>query len=260
MTLVDTHAHLLSLITGKRFSFPALLDEMHDAGVKACFNVLLSETESSRLSFLGEAHREKGIVIRHLAGIHPHDAEKWDGSDRWIRDIAHEIIAVGEVGMDLHYRFSPEETQVSVFRRMVTLAVDLGKPIVIHGRKAEEWVMAILDEFPAVGERVLFHCYTGSLETAQKIFDRGWSIGITGIVTFPQAEDIREIVRVAPPGHLCFETDSPYLAPVPHRGKVNRPAYVADIYRFVADFTGIALEEWERRAEQCVRRVFGDVL
>jgi len=260
MSFFDTHAHLLSLVTTKRLEADVICNEMWDAEVCGCFNILLSEKEARNRHLIDVPFRGNGLILRHIAGIHPHDAAKWDGEDRWIRAMNDEIVAIGEIGMDFHYRFSSETDQIAVFRRMVTLALDLGKPVVIHGREAEESIVTILGGYPLVGERVLFHCYTGTKETARRIFDRGWSIGITGIVTFPHADDIREIVRMAPPGHLCFETDAPYLAPVPHRGKINRPAYVAEIYRFVSSMTKLPVEEWVARAETCVRRVFGNVL
>jgi len=257
MTRVDTHAHLISLITDKKLDPIELCIEMRDAGVGACVSVLLSPEEADRRQLLNEPCHTAGIRLFHIAGVHPHDASKWDGDDSWIRAIAGEIIAVGEVGMDLHYNFSAPDDQVRVFRRMLELAVELKKPVVIHGRKAEEKIFDIINEYNGIGDQVLFHCYTGIPATARRIFDRGWSISLPGIVTFPNADDLREVLRMAPDGQLCFETDSPYLAPVPHRGKMNRPAYVADIYKYAAQLTGLPEVEWEARAARCFSRIFG---
>ncbi|HOW52738.1 MAG TPA: TatD family hydrolase [bacterium] len=257
MTRIDTHAHLISLITDKKQDPGKLCAAMRDAGVGACVNLLLSKDESDNRRLADAACHAAGIRLFHVAGIHPHDASKWDGDDSWVRAIAGEIIAVGEIGMDLHYDFSTPDDQVRIFRRMLELAVELGKPVVIHGRKAEEKIFDIINEYNGIGDRVLFHCYTGTPATARRIFDRGWSISLPGIVTFPNADDLREVLRMAPDGQVCFETDSPYLAPVPHRGKMNQPAYVSDIYNYASQLTGLPTADWEGRAARCFSRVFG---
>lgn len=259
MTRIDSHAHLLTLITEKKIPADTLFGDMLYNGVTLCVNVILSPEEARGRAILDAACRDTGISLFHIAGVHPHDAAKWDGDDSWIRDIAATIVAIGEVGMDLHYDFSPPDRQEKVFRRMVELAIELRKPLVIHGRKAEGRIFDMLSEYEEMDDRVLFHCYTGDVATARRIFDRNWSISLPGILTFPDAEEMREVLMMAPAGQICFETDSPYLAPVPHRGKVNTPAHVTDIYRFAAQLTGLPLPVWEERAQQCFERIFGGV-
>ncbi|HSA34329.1 MAG TPA: TatD family hydrolase [bacterium] len=257
MVKIDSHAHLLTLITDKKIPAETLFGDMLYNGVTVCVNVILSPEEARGRATLDNTCRDTGISLFHIAGIHPHDASKWDSDDSWIRDIAPDIVAIGEVGMDLHYDFSPPDKQEKIFRRMVELAIELRKPLVIHGRKAESRIFDIINEYKGIEDRVLFHCYTGDAVTARRIFDRSWSVSLPGILTFPDAEEMREVLMMSPAGQLCFETDSPYLAPVPHRGKVNTPAHVADIYRFAAQLTGLPLPVWEERALQCFERVFG---
>lgn len=257
MVKIDSHAHLLTLVIEKKIPAETLLGDMLYHGVSVCVNVILSPEEARGRTILDAACRDTGISLFHIAGVHPHDASKWDGDDSWIRDIAGDIVAIGEIGMDLHYDFSKPDEQERVLHRMLELAQELKKPVVIHGRKAENRIFDIINEYSVVDDRVLFHCYTGDVATARRIFDRHWSVSLPGIVTFPDAEEMREVLRMAPAGQICFETDSPYLAPVPHRGKVNTPAHVADIYRFAAQLTGLPLPVWEERARQCFERVFG---
>ncbi|MFN0170283.1 MAG: TatD family hydrolase [Bryobacteraceae bacterium] len=173
------------------------------------------------------------------AGIHPHDAAKAaEASFEKVRDLCRhpKVVAVGEIGLDYHYDFSPRETQRDVFRAQLRIAAEAGKPVVIHTREAWADTIELLRETPAQG---IFHCFSGGPGEAEEVLDLGFHISFAGVVTFPKAESLREAARLVPLDRLLVETDAPYLAPVPYRGKRNEPAFVTATLRRVADVRGI---------------------
>jgi len=176
-------------------------------------------------------------------GIHPHDAAKaTDESFARLRDLAGhpKVLAIGEIGLDYHYDFSPRDVQRCVFERQLELAADTGKPIVIHTREAWDDTVAILRRlWRGAG---IMHCFTGDAAQAQEALDLGFHLSFGGVLTFPKAENVREAARLTPEDRLLVETDCPYLAPVPHRGKRNEPAFVVDTARRLAAVRGVAVE------------------
>jgi TatD DNase family protein len=182
--------------------------------------------------------------IWFAAGIHPHQAGEFagrveDASETVRRAVAeHRACAIGEIGLDYHYDFSPRAVQQDVFRAQVGLAVELGLPVIIHTREATDDTFRILHEAGAGRVRGVFHCFTGDDAMARAAFDLDFYLSFAGIVTFPRAETIRAVAKVAPIGRFLTETDAPYLAPVPHRGRRNEPAYVADVVAKLAEIRG----------------------
>jgi len=177
-------------------------------------------------------------------GVHPHDAAKaTDETFTRLSELAmhQKVVAIGEIGLDYHYDFSPRDVQRAVFSRQLAISREAALPIVIHTREAWDDTFAILGR-EWRGEGIL-HCFTGDAAQARQALDAGFSLAFGGVLTFPKAEAVREAARIAPADRLLIETDCPYLAPVPHRGKRNEPAFVIETARRLAEVRGQAVEE-----------------
>jgi len=186
------------------------------------------------------ARRHPGRVWATV-GVHPHDAKDGiEGLEALLGEP--EVVAVGECGLDFHYDHSPREQQATVFAAQIALAHAHDLTLVIHTREAWPETFAILAA-EGVPERTVFHCFTGGPEEARRCLDLGAVLSFSGIVSFPSATDLHEAAQVCPLDRLLVETDSPYLAPVPHRGKKNQPAWVVDVATALAAVKGVALED-----------------
>jgi TatD DNase family protein len=191
-------------------------------------------------------------------GIHPHEAARATAADleHLERTCARpEVKAVGEAGLDYYYDRSPRDVQAQVFRRQCALARSLGKPLVVHVRDAHEDCEAILRE-EGVRHGVI-HCFTGDTDAARKYLDLGFHISLSGVVTYKKTEALQDAVRFAPLERLLVETDSPYLAPIPYRGKKNEPSYVIETARKVAELKGASLEEVAALTTATAAKLFG---
>ena len=192
-------------------------------------------------------------------GFHPHDAaELTEDLEQKIRKLALEekkLIAIGETGLDYHYMYSSAEVQQQVFSKQLQLAVELNLPVIMHSREAETDTLNILQEMP-VPPLGVAHSFTSSFEMAKTLIEMGWYIGINGIVTFKNAEDLREVVSWLPLDRLLLETDSPFLAPTPFRGKPNKPAHIPAIATFIAKLRGISLEQLSEQTSANAQRLF----
>lgn len=193
-------------------------------------------------------------------GFHPHDAKHCDGAAfAEIERLAREprVVAIGEVGLDYHYMHSDRETQRAVFERHLALAKQLDKPVIVHNRESTDDMVEILSRS---GARGILHSYTESLPVALRLIDAGFVISFSGIVTFRNAEPLREVARGLPHDSVLIETDTPYLAPVPHRGRDNEPAYVVRIAELLASLWGESLERVAEQTTANFERVFGVTL
>jgi TatD DNase family protein len=173
------------------------------------------------------ARRHPGLV-HFTCGVHPHDAAGWDPARDGAairRAVAGGAVAVGECGLDYHYDHSPRERQRAALADQLHLAEELGRPIVLHTREAEADTAAMLDEAARRGVHGVLHCFTGSATLARVGLEAGWYVSFSGIVTFPRWTDL-DLLRLVPDDRLLVESDAPYLAPVPHRGRRNEPAWV----------------------------------
>lgn len=237
---MDTHCHLDPETYGGDEGVDAIVARAREAGV-------------TRMTTIGAGHgaatfaRAAAVAERHpdvwfTAGVHPHDAQKLDatvlGELEAILDHPR-LVALGEIGLDFHYDLSERGVQREAFRQQIRLARRRGLPIVIHDRSSGGETLRILDEEDAFAGRVLYHCFSGDRQEAAAIVDRGGYLSIPGIVTFKTAEEMRAVAAWAPEDRLLVETDSPYLAPVPFRGKRNEPAHTAVVGRFVAELRGV---------------------
>jgi TatD DNase family protein len=186
---------------------------------------------------------ERYDCIDATIGVHPHDAAKaTDETFARLRDLAahRKVLAIGEIGLDYHYDFSPRDVQRAVFDRQLEIAREARKPIIIHTREAWDDTLAQITTLPHGG---VMHCFTGDAAQARQALDRGFHISFGGVLTFPKAEALREAAAIVPDDRLLIETDSPYLAPVPHRGKRNEPAFVLETARRLAEVRNTPLHQ-----------------
>jgi TatD DNase family protein len=212
----------------------------------------------------GAGHRHALEVAERFgfpatAGVHPHEARiAGEAVYDELRGLAREgrIVAIGEIGLDFHYDHSPRDAQREAFRRQIRLARDVGLPIVVHTREADEETAGILEEEGAGEAGGVVHCFTGGRELARRSLGLGLSISFSGIVAFPRAELIQQVAREVPDDRLLVETDAPFLAPPPHRGKRNEPAFVVEVARKVAALRGTTTEAVGSLAHRNYARLF----
>jgi TatD DNase family protein len=234
MPWADSHCHV-PWDDGDTSAF----DAARAAGV-ARFITIGTGADTSRTAIeAAEANDDVWATV----GLHPHDAS--DGLDGLPDPREHpRVVAIGECGLDFHYNHSPAEAQKEMFARQIAWAKELDLTLVIHTRNAWPETFDILDA-EGMPERTILHCFTGGPDEARQCIDRGAFISISGIVTFRKADDVRGAAKIVPLDRLLVETDAPFLAPVPHRGKQNEPAYVPLVGAAVADTKGIDVAEIE---------------
>jgi TatD DNase family protein len=239
--LIDSHCHLE--YEGLVEDQDGVLDRARSAGIRGFLNISTRRSEWERV--VGTAARYPDVWAS--VGIHPHEADQHAdlGEAALLEATQHaKVVGIGETGLDYYYDKSDREVQQALFRTHITVSRKTGLPLIIHTRDAEDDTFRILEDemgkgaFPA-----LIHCFTASADFGSKVLDLGLSISISGIVTFKNAQDLQGVVATVPEDRILVETDSPFLAPVPHRGKRCEPAYTADTARFVADLRGISIEE-----------------
>jgi TatD DNase family protein len=239
--LIDSHCHL---------NYKGLFEQQADvlararaAGIDAFLNISTRQREWADV--IATAERESDVWA--TVGIHPHEADEHaDLGEAALLEATHHprVIGIGETGLDYFYDHSDRQVQQDLFRTHIRVGRATGLPLIIHTRNAEEDTARILSEemeegaFPA-----LIHCFTATAEFGRQVLDLGLTISISGIVTFKNARDLQEFVATIPDDRLLVETDSPFLAPVPHRGKVCEPAYTADTARFVAGLRDVSVEK-----------------
>lgn len=238
--LIDSHCHLE--YKGLVEDQAGVLARAREAGVGAFLNISTRQSEWGQV--VATADRESDVFAS--VGIHPHEADAHQDLGRTVLLAATEhprVIAIGETGLDYYYEHSDRLTQQRLFRMHIDVARETGLPLIIHTRDAEDDTFAILDDemkkgaFPA-----LIHCFTASGEFGAKVLELGLTISLSGIVTFKNAKALQDVAKTVPEDRLLVETDSPFLAPVPHRGRVCEPAYVADTAAFIANLRGEASE------------------
>ncbi len=244
-TWIDNHCHIPPGPDGD-----AWVEAARAAGVSHM--VTVGVTRARSLEALAIAARHDDVFA--TVGLHPHDAT--DGLDGIPELLSLEdVVAVGEAGLDYHYDHSPRDIQQDVFRRQIALAHEHGLPLVIHSRSAWEDTFAILDE-EGIPTSTVLHCFTGGVDEAAAAHERELMLSISGIVTFDNAEDLREAVANAPLASLMVETDSPYLAPVPHRGRRNQPANVVHVGAAVAGLLDLPTDTVAEATSENAKRFY----
>lgn len=239
--LVDSHCHLN--YKGLIEEQGAVLQRARNSGVTAMLNI--STRENEWRDIVSTAERENDVWAS--IGIHPHEADAHPDIDltKLLEEAKHErVVAIGETGLDYFYDHSDRDQQKQSFRTHIKAAQETGLPIIVHTRDAEEDTAEIMTEEMEQGAYTgVIHCFTASEEFAHKALKLGLYISISGIVTFKNAKDLQETASKLPSDRLLVETDAPFLAPVPHRGKTGEPAFVADTARFLADLRGQDYDE-----------------
>ena len=254
---VDSHAH----IDGPEFDQDRedVMARAKAASVSLILNVGTGDLHSGAFERAVDLGRTQDSVYTAI-GVHPHDARHYDDhAEEKIKTLiqSEHVLAWGEIGLDFHYDNSPRDVQLEVFKRQLHAARDCGLPVIIHTREAEKETIEILkSDYAGAERRGIFHCFSGSMELAQRALELGFMISFSGIVTFKKADDLRAIAKQVPLDRLLIETDCPYLSPVPHRGKRNEPAYVVEVARCLADLHNLELEDLGRLTTNNFQRFF----
>lgn len=237
MRLVDSHCHLN--YKGMAERQPEILENARNSGVTAMLNISTRESEWDAIT--ATAHRENDVWAS--IGIHPHEADAHPDIDTQKLVLRAQddprVVAIGETGLDYYYEHSDREQQKTSFRAHILAARETGLPLIVHTRDAEDDTANIIaDEMGKGAFPALIHCFTASADFAAKMLELGLYISISGIVTFKNAKDLQAVAKDLPSDRLLVETDAPFLAPVPHRGKQGEPAFVADTARYLAELRG----------------------
>jgi TatD DNase family protein len=250
--MIDSHCHLT--YDQLHAQLGGVLARAAAAGVTRMVTIGTSVTDARRALALCATHPH----VRCAIGVHPHhSAEAAEGDIDTLRELERDphVLALGEMGLDYHYDFSPRDVQKRVFAGQLQLARETKRPIVIHCREAVDDCLAIMDDFRDL--LADFHCFTGTRDEARRILDRGHLIGFTGILTYKRSDELREIARLVPADRMLVETDAPYLSPEPvRRHKNNEPSFVVHTAAMLAKVRGTTVEEIDRITTENVRRFF----
>ncbi len=254
---LDSHAHLEEQHFGSDLN--SILQRAQAAGVKVILAVGNGSLGQER-HLESIANAAKYDFLYSAVGVHPHEAGDCD--ERFLEQLKilarqeKKVVAWGEIGLDYHYDFSPRRVQQQVFEKQLQAAHDLGLPVVVHSREAEADTLEMLR--PWVGSRPwgVLHCFSGGKDFAQKGLDLGMYLSFSGIITFKKAQELRDIASCVPVESLLVESDCPYLAPVPHRGKRNEPAWVTETTALLAQLRGMDLQELQGRLMENFCRLF----
>jgi TatD DNase family protein len=251
---IDSHAHLF--LPNFKDDLDEVIARAKDADIKYIV-VPATDIESAKQTL---ELTKKYDLIYGAAGIHPHDTKEWnDTFVSQIEEIAKnkKIVAIGEIGLDYYYDFSPREKQIEAFKAQIELALKLNLPIIVHNRDSDEDMMTIIRSYKGSGLKGQFHCFNGSIEDAKELVKLGHFISFTGNITFKKADTLRSTLKSIPARYLLTETDSPFMTPVPHRGKRNEPSYVKLVAEKMSEVHNIRVEDVNRISEYNMYRLFG---
>ncbi|MCH8013802.1 MAG: TatD family hydrolase [Candidatus Dadabacteria bacterium] len=235
--LIDSHAHLVSLE-----NLPEVLQRAQENNINKIVSISSDIPSTEATISLAEEYD----YIFATTGVHPHSADQM--SEEVLIGIDHfaendKVVAIGETGLDYFYMNSEKEVQIDSFTEHIRLGKKQNLPIIIHVRNADQDMIEILTKESAADTPGVIHCFTGDYDTAKKYLDLGYYISFSGIVTYKRSEELREAAKKIPKDKILIETDSPYLAPVPHRGKPNEPSYVKHVAETISDVRGISFDE-----------------
>lgn len=250
--MIDSHCHLAHEKFAEDLS--DVLKRAKEAGISSMVTIGDSLEESKANIDLADAHEEIFCTV----GLHPHRAKDWDESSAGIlRDLSRhpKVVGIGEIGLDYHYMHSPKEIQKEVFCAQLILAKELDLPVVVHTREAIDDTWEIVSEISP--SSLVLHCCSEEWNDVKRFVERGYFLSFTGIITYPKTETIRDTVKRCPIENLMVETDAPFLAPIPHRGKRNEPAFVINVAECIAAIKGVSLRELDRLTSANTGRFFG---
>jgi len=251
--MIDSHCHLADA----QFvdDLDAVLTRAKKARVDQMITIADSIAEAEACVQIAEKHSHIFCTI----GVHPHNAKEWKRGDaKTLQEMAsgsRKVRAIGEIGLDYHYDHSPRSDQRAVFLEQLTLSRELGLPAVVHCREAVKDIETIIREVEPL--QVVMHCCTEKWEDVTWMIELGHFLSFTGIATYPSSHDIRETIKQCPLEQMMIETDSPYLAPVPHRGKRNEPAYVVEVAKIIAEIKGVSVAEVDSATTKNAIEFFG---
>ena len=248
--LIDTHCHLADPAYAS--DLPDVLERAWSSGVNRIVVIGESRTSADRALTMAAANPR----LAATAGVHPHDAHQWNSdSEAWLRELLQNprVVAVGETGLDFHYDHSPRSQQHHAFEAQLALAAELGKPAVIHAREADDDIAAILAAHPGV--TAILHSFSSGMALLRAGLVLRHYVSFSGMVTFKNWH-LDDAIRETPLDRLLLETDGPYLAPVPHRGKRNEPAFVRQVAERIAAVRGVSVDEVVAATGENARRVF----
>ena len=251
--LFDSHAHL------DDEAFDADRDEVIARALSNGLAGMVNPGSCMKSSAAALALAEQHAAIYAAVGIHPHDADSADEAAyeqllQWSRHP--KVVAIGEIGLDYHYDFSPRSVQQEVFVKQLALAKECDLPVILHDREAHGDILRLVKE-AGRGVRGVFHCFSGSLERAREVLKLGFYLSVGGTLTFKNAAKLPEVVKEVPFERLLLETDSPYLTPAPYRGRRNEPLHVRLVAEKVAELRGLSVEEVARQTTANTYRCFG---
>ena len=250
--MIDTHSHIN--FEDYKENFDSFIEELKNNEIN---NVIIPGVEPSTFDEIISLCENFDILYGAI-GVHPSEAKTY--SNKTEEEIYKhcqnkKIIAIGEIGLDYYWEQETKELQKDVFRKQLKIAQELQVPVLIHDREAHEDTFDILQEFNL--KNVIFHCFSGNAEFAKKCISKGYYIAIGGVVTFKNAKNLKEVAKIVPLDKLLLETDAPYLAPVPYRGKLNSPAYLKYIAQEIANIKEINVEEVKKQTTINAQKVFG---
>ena len=258
--MIDSHCHLADAAFAE--DLEAVVARARAAGVERALCILdvTSAEEAPRADQVAALWPAAAFA----AGVHPHQAAPFAGNPDAAVEAVRRVVAtrpgvcaVGEIGLDYHYDFAPRAVQIEVFRRQIALARELGRPIVVHTREADDDTFAAIRAEGGGEVAGVFHCFTGDAAAARRALDVGFHVSFSGIATFRRADDIRAAAAIVPADRLLVETDAPYLAPVPHRGRRNEPAWVAHVVDALAAVRGQPPAEVAAESAAAFAALFG---
>jgi TatD DNase family protein len=251
---IDTHSHLFYP------NFAEDLDDVIKNAKEASVDFIIVPATDIKTAKDVIALTKKYENIYGAVGIHPHETKDWNDSliDE-IRKLASnkKIVAIGEIGLDYYYDYSPKEKQVEAFKSQLNLAIELGLPAIIHNRDSDKDMMEIIGSYCGKGLKAQFHCFNGSIEDAKELMHMGYMISFTGNITFKKADELREILKISRIDQILLETDSPFLTPEPFRGKRNEPANVKYVAEKIAEVHNLSVEEVGKITSFNAFRLFG---
>ncbi len=252
--LIETHCHLDSLKEGP---IAELLEKTRQQGIEQLITISTSPENYDTVLEYAKTYPD----VYCTQGVHPHSASQWStaASEHLIRNAAHsKVVAIGEIGLDYHYYYSTKEQQIVAFKEQLEIAIKLDLPVVIHSRDADEDMEEILNEMaPRMNKKGVIHSFTSGEQLARTALALGFHLGFNGIITFNNAQNVRDVLKLTPLDKILFETDAPYLTPTPYRGRPNAPFYLPMVALKVAEVKEIKLEELLPIVHQNSQTLFG---
>jgi len=253
--IFETHCHLDYLKDRTNGETIALSQEK---GINKFITISVSPDNLDRVIEIAKEHED----VYCTQGLHPHEAKFWNDEveSKILNNLSYEkVVAIGEIGLDFHYNNSPKEKQMKAFKRQLQIASEKNLPVVIHSRDADPETIAVLEEMaPKLKKKGVIHSFTSGPELAKKAIELGFCLGFNGIITFKNAQEVRDIVALTPIDRILLETDSPFLTPTPYRGQENGPHFLPFIAEKIAEINGISINEALQKTYQNSSDLFLD--